>query len=100
MTQKEEHEISDEAKERAKNYMALKGALEVKEETLEEAAEEYYLETKYRTPSCKKHFIAGAKRQVQRRYSEEEVKHIVSEALQSALVKVDLEQWFKQFKKK
>jgi len=33
-------------------------------------------------------------------HSEEEVKHIVSEALQSALVTVDLEQWFKQFKKK
>ena len=33
-------------------------------------------------------------------HSEEEVKHIISEALQSALVKVDLEQWFKQFKKK
>jgi hypothetical protein len=35
-----------------------------------------------------------------RMYSEEEVKHIISEALQSALVTVDLEQWFKQFKKK
>jgi hypothetical protein len=33
-------------------------------------------------------------------YTEEEVRHIVSEALQSALVTVDLEQWFKQFKKK
>ena len=31
-------------------------------------------------------------------YSEEEVKHIISEALQSALVTVDLEQWFNQFK--
>ena len=37
MTQKEEHEISDEAKQRAKNYMSLKGALEPKQEpTLEE----------------------------------------------------------------
>jgi hypothetical protein len=34
------------------------------------------------------------------KFSEEEVKHIVSEALQSALVTMDLEQWFKQFKKK
>jgi hypothetical protein len=32
-------------------------------------------------------------------YNEEEVKIIISEALQSALVKVDLKQWFKQFKK-
>jgi hypothetical protein len=38
--------------------------------------------------------------QVERMYSEEEVKFIVSEALQSALVTVDLEQWFEQFKKK
>ena len=37
--------------------------------------------------------------QVERMYSEEEVKFIVSEALQSALVTVDLEQWFEQFKK-
>ena len=37
---------------------------------------------------------------IKSKYSEEEVKHIVSEALQSALVKFDLEQWFKQFKNK
>ena len=35
-----------------------------------------------------------------RMYSEEEVEDIIREALQSALVTVDLEQWFKQFKKK
>jgi hypothetical protein len=35
----------------------------------------------------------------ERMYSEDEVKHIISEALQSALVTVDLEQWFEQFKK-
>jgi hypothetical protein len=40
------------------------------------------------------------KQQIERMYTEEEVRHIVSEALQSALVTVDLEQWFKQFKKK
>ncbi len=34
-----------------------------------------------------------------RMYSEDEVKHIISEALQSALVTVDLSQWFEQFKK-
>ncbi len=47
-----------------------------------------------------KGFHLGGKWQAERMYSEEEVKHIISEALQSALVKVDLEQWFKQFKKK
>jgi DNA-binding PadR family transcriptional regulator len=45
-------------------------------------------------------FIEGAKFEQQRMYSEEEVKFIISEALQSALVNVDLEQWFKQFNKK
>jgi hypothetical protein len=44
--------------------------------------------------------IIFAKWQKERMYSEDEVKHIISEALQSALVTVDLEQWFEQFKKK
>jgi hypothetical protein len=39
-------------------------------------------------------------KQMEKMYSEEEVTHIISEALQSALVTVDLDQWFKQFKKK
>lgn len=37
-----------------------------KQETLEEVAEKYYLETEHRTPSCKKHFIVGAKWQEQK----------------------------------
>jgi hypothetical protein len=36
----------------------------------------------------------------ERMYSEEEVKHIVLEALQPFTVTVDLNQWFEQFKKK
>ena len=81
--------------------------LEPKQETLEEAADTYA--KKQYGNSCgareerkisKEDFIEGAKWQAERMYSEEEVKHIVSEALQSALVTVDLEQWLKQFKKK
>ena len=45
-------------------------------------------------------FLVKHKWQQERSYSEEEVKHIVSEALESALVTVDLEQWFTQFRKK
>ena len=45
-------------------------------------------------------FKEGTEWQQERMYSEEEVKLIISEALQSALVTVDLEQWFEQFKKK
>ena len=42
----------------------------------------------------------GAKWQRERSYSEEEVKFIISEALQSALVNNNLELWFNIFKKK
>ncbi len=75
--------------------------------TLEEAAENWLyelentnpivLEKRYPLVPMKFGFIEGAKWQAERMYSQEEVKHIVSEALQSALVTVDLEQWFKQF---
>jgi hypothetical protein len=75
----------------------------MKRETLEEAVKNYCIK-KYSvwvSDSDKSDdFINGAKWQAERMYSEEEVKFIISEALQSALVKVDLEQWFKQFKKK
>jgi hypothetical protein len=68
-----------------------------KQETLEEVAINHKcINTSYNAYS----FIKGAEWQQERSYSDEEVKYIISEALQSALVKVDLEQWFKQFKKK
>jgi hypothetical protein len=69
-----------------------------KQETLEEAFEKWSDEIKSYTKYDVLRF--GAKWQQERSYSEEEVKHIISEALQSASVKVNLEQWFKQFKKK
>ena len=79
----------------------------MKNETLEEAAEKYsleLLEAKTIQPHektwIKSMFIYIAKWQAERSYSDEEVMHIVSEALQSALVTVDLDQWFEQFKKK
>ena len=77
-------------------------------ETLEEAAKNYANEELSNELTSKvgnfygfsSSFTAGAKWQAERMFSDEEVMHIVSEALQSALVTVDLEQWFKQFKKK
>jgi hypothetical protein len=73
------------------------------ETTLEEAAENeasiFYEKGTIEWNKYRQVFELGAKHQQERMYSEKEVKHIVSEALQSALVKVDLEQWFKQFKK-
>ena len=69
-------------------------------ETLEEAKikhGKFCIENNIENPIFS--FDKGAKweqEQNKNKFNEEEVKHIVSEALQSALVKVDLEQWFKQ----
>lgn len=68
---------------------------------LDKLAEDYLLSSVERNQyGDELSFIDGYKLAQKTLYSEEEVKHIVSEALQSALVKVDLEQWFKQFIKK
>ena len=76
----------------------------MKKETLEEAAEIIFPHKPFVkvdiTNKKREAFIEGYKLAQQRMYSEEEVKHIVSEALQSALVTVDLKQWLEQFKKK
>lgn len=82
----------------------------MKQETLEEVALKYASEKLDRLIIPYKElnanvaeyvgFINGAKWQEKRMYSEEEVEQIVLEALQSALVTVDIKQWFKQFKKK
>ena len=95
-----EEEPTEEAKQRAENYMSLKGALEPKQVTLEEASWIFNPLKKLDGEFLRDAFVKGAKWQQEKMYSEEEVKHIISEALQSALVKVDLEQWFEQFKKK
>jgi uncharacterized SAM-dependent methyltransferase len=78
-----------------------------KQETLEEAAENRYVQGVYVIngidicEASRECFIEGAKWAQERMYSELEVKYIVSEALQSQLVGYDyLEQWFTQFKKK
>jgi hypothetical protein len=107
MTQKEEHEISDEAKERAKNYMALKSALEVKEETLEEYIKEVTknfgneMSIKFKSGGMK----LGAKWQADRMYSEEEVRKIAEEVRWQAIgdpleFTKNFDKWFEQFKKK
>jgi hypothetical protein len=68
-------EVSDEAKQRAANYMSLKGALEPKEETIEEAVKRM---TEGHDDLDSKHlwiegFEKGAKWQSERMYSEEEL---------------------------
>lgn len=69
-------EVSDEAKQRAANYMSLKGALESKQETVEEAAENWLNKDGfniYNHYDTRPSFIAGAKWQQERMYSEEEL---------------------------
>ena len=77
----------EEAKQRAANYMALKGALDVKEETLEEAAlkeTKAYGYGKYQTTSeryvIRQAFINGAKWQEERMYSEEDMRNAFDSA--------------------
>jgi hypothetical protein len=75
----------------------------MKQETLYEAFLNCLINKEFKT---KEDYIAfkgaefGAKWQQERSYSEEEVKFIISEALQSALVNNNLELWFNIFKKK
>lgn len=64
----QQEEPTEEAKQRAKNYMSLKGALESKQETIEEAAERYIAEDN--NNRYYNDFIAGAKWQQEKMYSE------------------------------
>jgi hypothetical protein len=114
----EEPKISDEAKERAKNYMALKGALEVKEETLEEAAEEYAESNQYDLANYDEGGYQGidvksfaeklvdftTKWQAERMYSEEEVLDLLAGFVDGRggdfVPFKDIQKWFEEHKKK
>ena len=86
-----------------------------KQETLEEAAENYGWRIKRNTfsnavkanelaESAKQDFIAGVKWQQERMYSEEEVRRIASKAFlvkpNNETILEDFDKWFEQFKKK
>ena len=73
-----------------------------KQEILEEAARDYIKGDDLSTFSQKAFFIAGAKWQQERMYSEEEVKQIIDTTLieYSDFVLADIPHWFEQFKKK
>lgn len=110
-------EVSDKAKERAANYMSLKGALEPKQETVEEAAKKYCLiyniptdqmivkndrSCEFETPTTM--FIKGAKWQSEQMYSEEEIFNLCRDFAifvqqKKPSYKKQLE-YFEQFKKK
>jgi len=85
-----------------------------KQETIEEAAENHlqkwrllnniHLSNILHAERCKNDFIAGAKWQQERMYSEEEVMDILllsySSISDKSLAGADLRKWFEQFKKK
>jgi hypothetical protein len=105
---KQETTVTDDLKDILAHLTKMNDRHKV-QETLEEAAYQRAVDRNWNPNSLETRRVGneiieavkfGANWQAERMHSEEEVKHIVSEALQSVLVKVDLEQWFKQFKKK
>lgn len=86
------------------DFMKSAGLLP-KQETLEEAAENYINKfyTTYAFKELLKNlFIEAAKWQQERMYSEEEVKHLIKQACYHSGVSVfhKFEKWFNKFKKK
>ena len=105
------NKTSDEAKQRAANYMSLKGALEPKQETTLEEAAQKHLNEKYEKGSYLGNlFIAGAKWQAERMYSEEEVYGLLEQSMKDCDLwelaehysgdYKNLKEWFEQHKKK
>lgn len=111
---------NDEAKQRAKNYMSLKGALdpnqikcycghtsycdcspleEPKQETLEEVAINCWAEGAWdNRDGFTDGFVEGAKWQQERMYSEEEVIELLNNCRGEN--PIDIKKWFEQYKKK
>ena len=76
----------------------------MKQETLEEAARRYAESTPDNDPVRIFSFIAGAKYQAERMYSEKELFQIIAEILHTPALRdgswEDISNWFEQFKKK
>ena len=93
-------EPTEEAKQRAENYMSLKGALEPKQETLEEAAESYSEVPMFWMGSprldIKRGFELGAK------WEQESMLKIMDTYADDVMGGCTLraKEWFEQFKKK
>jgi hypothetical protein len=112
------NKMANESKQMADNYMSLKGALEPKQETLEEAAEIYANIWFKNNAFTKELFVEGAKWQAERMYSEEELRKAYFSGISSTgegwngeyadgsdpnieeKFSEGFTQWFKQFKKK
>ena len=86
----------------------------MKQETLREAAEEYYIDnifcdgiTEFEHDIAIRCYIAGAKHTAERMYSEEDLRKAFRHSRQALIFEKDMppvyesfEEWFEQFKKK
>jgi hypothetical protein len=86
----------------------------MKQETLEEAAEKYYIDnifcdgiTEFEHDVAIRCYIAGAKHTAERMYSEEDLRKAFRHSRQALIFEKDMppvyesfEEWFEQFKKK
>ena len=105
----EKEEPTEEAKQRAKNYMSLKGALEPKQETLEEASWIFNPLKKLDGEFLRDAFVKGAKWQAERMYSKEHLKEAFEAGHKKGFSgypnkenwkELPFEKWFEQFKNK
>jgi len=78
----------------------------MRQETIKEAAEEYYIDnifcdgiTEFEHDVAIRCYIAGAKNQAERMYSEEEVRDLILKFNNDKPGIFDASEWFEQFKK-
>ena len=92
----------EEAKLRAANYMSLKGALEPKQETLEEAGVAYAKTVNENHTSHMLGFYNGAKWQQEKMYElvEEYNQMLIDPNVHEDHREKSFKEWFEQFKKK
>jgi len=85
-----------------RNRKRTKTTLQMKQETLEEAAEKYNSQFVSQNEFAIEDFINGAKWQAENMFSEEEVLNILYKHTEDLLAgkKITLEEWFEQFKNK
>jgi hypothetical protein len=91
-------EPTEEAKQRAENYMSLKGALEPLQETLED-----FIRRESKSGNESVGIVKGVIWQAERMYSEEEVKKLIVDFLFTKRIGREVgsvKEWFEQQKKK
>ena len=97
-----EEEPTEEAKQRAENYMSLKGALEPKQVTLEEASWIFNPLKKLDGEFLRDAFVKGAKWQQERMFElvEEYNQMLIDPNVHDDHKEKSFKEWFEQFKNK